>query len=153
MLDDLINEWNQLSARPYKAVTFVSYDIKGQTIYHTDCMMTLLYDHAIISLTAIKDKKQRKNVILELSNPPMNMKPYKILEITREQIAGMCANIFNLQDNEGNQIIIMSKQASSNYSEEKFAELTESYTVLVADIANIEKVGGGSARCMLAEKF
>jgi len=46
--------------------------------------MTLLYDHAVISVTAIKDKKQRKRVLLELSNPPQNIKPFKILEISRE---------------------------------------------------------------------
>ena len=146
-------EWNKISKRPYKAITFKSYDTKGQIIYHTDCMMTLLYDHAVISVTAIKDKKERKNVVLELSNPPQNNRPYKILEITREQISGMCANMFNLQDSAGNQIIIMSNKASKTYPEEKFQELCENYTVLVANVDMIEHVGGGSTRCMLAEKF
>jgi len=102
VIDDLIVEWNKISKSPYKAVTFESYDSKGQLIYHTDCMMTLLYDHAVLSVTAIKDKKQRKNVILELTNPPQNIKPYRMLEITRQQIEGMCANMFNLQDSDGN---------------------------------------------------
>ena len=102
VIDDLVIEWNKLSKNPYKAVTFESYDQKGQQIYHTDCMMTLLYDHAVISITAIRDKSMRKRVALELSNPPQNIKPYKILEITREQIEGMCANMFNLQDSAGN---------------------------------------------------
>jgi hypothetical protein len=153
VLDDLVEEWNKISLKPYKAVTFVSYDTSNQVIYHTDCMMTLLYDHAVISITAIKDKKQRKNVILELSNPPQNDRPYKILEITREQIKGMCANMFNLQDSDGNQIIIMSDRARRTYDDNRFKELQENYTVLVANVDMIEHVGGGSTRCMLAERF
>lgn len=153
IIDDLINEWNKISKNPYKSVTFQSYDQQGQLIYHTDCMMTLLYDHAVISVTAIKDKKQRKRVLLELSNPPQNVKPYKILEITREQIEGMCANMFNLQDSDGNQIIIMSDRARRTHSQEKFQELCDNYTVLVANVDMIEHVGGGSTRCMLAERF
>ena len=46
----------------------------------------------------------------------------------------MCANMFNLQDQQGNQIIIMSKRASESYSKEKFEELRENYTVLIADV-------------------
>lgn len=78
-----MNEWNKISKSPYRAVTFESYDSKGQLIYHTDCMMTLLYDHAVLSVMAIRDKKQRKSVTLELTNPPQNIKPYKMIEITR----------------------------------------------------------------------
>jgi len=47
----------------------------------------------------------------------------------------------------------MSDRARRTFSEEKFKELTEDYTVLVANIDMIEHVGGGSARCMLAEIF
>jgi len=70
VINDLISKWNAISLQKYKAVTFISYDKKGEVIYHTDCMMTLLNEHAVISITSIMDKKMRKNVILELSNPP-----------------------------------------------------------------------------------
>lgn len=72
----MIEQWNKISVVPYKAVTFHSYDRKGNIIYHTDCMMTLLSDHAVICVTTIKDKKERKRVLVELSNPPLNTKPY-----------------------------------------------------------------------------
>lgn len=39
-------------------------------------MMTLLNDHAVVSITSVKNKKERKNLILELCNPPLNNKPY-----------------------------------------------------------------------------
>jgi len=69
------------------------------------------------------------------------------------EVEGMCANMFNLVDNDGNNCIIMSDRARRTYDPEKFQELKENYRVLVANIDMIEHVGGGSTRCMLAEKF
>ncbi len=61
-------------------------------------MMTLLADHAIVALTCVADKKERKYLTLELCNPPQNKFPYKIVEIDRMEVEGMCANMFNLVD-------------------------------------------------------
>ena len=76
VVDDLIEQWNKLSKRPYRAVTFTSYDRKGNMIYHTDCMLTLLHDHAVVCLTTLTNKKERKHLMLELTNPPLNEMPY-----------------------------------------------------------------------------
>ena len=91
--------------------------------------------------------------MLELANPPQNSKPYKILEIDRLEIEGMCANMFNLVDSDGKNTVIMSDRARRTYGADKFAELQANYKVIVAKIDMIEHVGGGSTRCMLAEKF
>jgi len=152
-VDDLIEEWNKISLRPYRAVTFTSFDRKGHIIYHTDCMMTLLHDHAVVCITTIKEKKERKNLMIELTNPPLNEKPYSILELDRLEIEGMCANMFNLVDQEGRNTVVMSDRARRTYDPDHFAELKENYKVIVANIDIIEHVGGGSTRCMLAEKF
>jgi hypothetical protein len=116
-------------------------------------MLTLLHDHVVVSLTSIRDKKERKKIILELSNPPQNNKPYQIIEIDRTEVEGMCANMFNLVDNEGKNCIIMSARAERSYGLLKMEELKENYKIIVANIDMIEHVGGGSTRCMLAEKF
>lgn len=123
VLDDLITQWNTLSKNPYKKVTFKSYDRKGENIYHTDCMMTLLHDHAVVCLTTVKSKKERVNLILELTNPPLNKRPYTILEIDRHEIEGMCANMFNLVDQQGNNVVVMSDRARRTYHPESFAQL------------------------------
>ena len=36
------------------------------------------------------------------------------------EIEGMCANMFNLVDNEGNNVIVMSDRARRTYDPEKF---------------------------------
>jgi hypothetical protein len=120
VINDLLAKWNKLSCNDYKTVTWTSYDRKGNVIYHTDCMMTLLNDHAVVCVTAIKNKKERKKVILELCNPPQNIIPYKILELDRNEVEGMCANMFNLVDRSGKNTIIMSDRARRAYDEDKF---------------------------------
>jgi hypothetical protein len=77
VLEELLADWNQIASKPYKTVTFSSYDRNGIVIYHTDCMMTLLHEHSVICLDAIKNKKERQNVILALtSTNTENDRPY-----------------------------------------------------------------------------
>jgi len=116
-------------------------------------MLTLLHDHVVVALPTVKDWYERNNLILELTNPLKNHKPYKILEININEVEGMCANMFNLVDNEGRNSVIMSARANRTYAPEKLAVLEQHYKVIVANIDLIEHVGGGSTRCMLAEKF
>jgi len=47
----------------------------------------------------------------------------------------------------------MSDRARRTYNSESFEQLQANYKVIVANIDMIEHVGGGSTRCMLAEKF
>ena len=116
-------------------------------------MLTLLATHAIVALTCVTDKKERKNLILELSNPPANKVPYTIVEIDRNEVEGMCANMFNLVDKQGKNCIIMSERAYKTYDPDKLAILKENYRILAPNVDLIEHVGGGSTRCMLAEHF
>jgi hypothetical protein len=122
-------------------------------IYHTDCMMTLLSDHAVICAAAITKEEDRKKVLKELTDPSLNTKPYQILELDLTEIEGMCANMFNLLDRDGRNTLVMSDRARRTFRPDNITELQKHYKVVVANIDMIEHVGGGSARCMLAERF
>jgi hypothetical protein len=74
-------------------------------------------------MTTVKNKKERKKLVLELSNPPLNNFPYQIFEIDRLEIEGMCANMFNLVDSNGQNVVVMSDRARRTYNPEKFEEL------------------------------
>lgn len=58
-----MQKWNEISKEPYEAITFKSTDMKGETIYHTDCMLTISHNHAFVCLEAIKDDKERELVV------------------------------------------------------------------------------------------
>jgi hypothetical protein len=47
----------------------------------------------------------------------------------------------------------MSERAKKGLRSSSFKELESSYRVITADISMIETIGGGSARCMIAELF
>ena len=55
--------------------------MNNEVIYHTDCMLTLLCNHAVICLNSIKDKKIKDNVVKELTETSLNVHAYKILDI------------------------------------------------------------------------
>jgi hypothetical protein len=61
--------------------------------------------------------------------------------------------MFNLRDKGGNNVLIMSDRARRHHQPEHMELFKAHYKVLVANIDTIEHVGGGSARCMLAERF
>ena len=63
VINALVTEWNKLSSIPYQAVTFEARDSSDQIIYHTDCMLSLLDEHAFICLDAIKDKGEQSQVL------------------------------------------------------------------------------------------
>jgi hypothetical protein len=45
-------------------------------------MMTLLHDHAVLAVDAIKDPDQRAYVIKELTDIETNKYPYEIIKIS-----------------------------------------------------------------------
>ena len=156
VLDDFLEKLNTISKTPFIGVSFTAYDRQSlNIIYHTDCMLTLLDDHAIVCLDAIKDPSERAMVRANLENPELNNgRPYKVIEIDHSEMEGMCANLQNLRNEKGQNVIVMSLRARNSLREDKWKELEESsYEICVVDIGIIEEIGGGSARCMMVEKF
>lgn len=147
-----VEELNKIALKPWKAVVFTGKDAKGDVIYHTDCMLSILEKHVLLCSAAL-EPEQREMVIKELSDPSLNEAPYEILEISPEEVSHMCCNIFNLTDKKGNNVLVMSKQARENYTKEHVELLEKHYKLLASDVFTVEDLGGGSTRCMLAEYF
>lgn len=116
-------------------------------------MMTLFNKHAVVCLDAITDEDEKAMLISELTDPELNINPKEIISISHEESSNMCANMFNVVDNNNNHCVIMSKRAHENFEEKNLDTIYQNYKVIVADIDIIENIGGGSARCMLVELF
>lgn len=148
----LIENLNKISLKPWRAVTWRSSDENNNAIYHTDCMLTLFEKHALVCLDSIKDNSMRQNLIEELCNPAKNINGgYEIMDISFTEMKSMCCNIFNLNNSKGESIIMISSRARKGYKPEHFWILQKYYKIIVADLDFVEDVGGGSARCILAE--
>jgi len=142
--DVLENFCNQLG---YRSITFHSYD-KGKLVYHTNVMMSVGTDFALICSECIKNESERMKVLSELETLGKN-----IIKISNEQMEHMCGNIFELNDINGKKKIIMSSSAYNHFSADQKKKLEKSGTILSFDLHTIEQIGGGSARCMVAEIF
>lgn len=131
----------------YKLVTFTSFDKKGP-IYHTNVMMSIGEHLAIVCLESIKSDSERQNVIksLEAANKT-------IIDISLEQVYEMCGNVLEVKNKQGKSFLVLSETAHNGFTQQQLDKITNYITCLPCDIKNIETVGGGSARCMLAEIF
>jgi hypothetical protein len=75
----------------------------------------------------------------------------EIIGISYDQMQNYACNILQVHDTEGKSLIVMSETARASLNAAQLAALNEKGAILAARIPQIEEVGGGSARCMMAE--
>lgn len=122
-------------------------DGKRKSIYHTNVMLCVGSDFAVVCLDAIDDKKEKKNVVQHLKKSGK-----EVIAITESQMNSFAGNMLELQGESG-AILVMSKQANESLTKEQLFKLEKHAEILAVDLKTIETLGGGSARCMLAEIF
>jgi hypothetical protein len=132
----------------YRSVLFDAVDRKGNPIYHTNLIMSLGHDFAVICPDVIISSPERLGIERNLRSSGR-----KIIQISYEQMLHYAGNVLEVRDSQGNFFIAMSETARDCMTEEQVAVLQESGTILAARIPHIEEIGGGSVRCMLAEVF
>lgn len=130
----------------YTPVIFDSVDVNNQPIYHTNVMMSIARRYAIVCFDAIKFTAQKTRVreCLEKGGKI-------IIDITLEQVKHMCGNVLELNNDDGESLLIVSTQAKSNFNPEQLSIMERYSTLIPVHIPTIEAIGGGSVRCMMAE--
>lgn len=132
----------------YEKVAFHAVDQNGQEIYHTNVMMALGETFVVICLDSVKSEEERSK--LE-SNFEKTGK--EIIEISFDQMMDYAGNMLQVQSEDGIPILVMSEQAFESLSEDQIDTITAHTNILYSPLYTIEKFGGGSARCMMAEVF
>ncbi len=140
---------NFLQARRYReGVLFSTASSTGRPIYHTNVMMSIGDRFAVICSECIVDGQQRADVVGRLR------RTHHVVDISIEQMEQhFCGNILQLRDLRGAPLIVMSRNAHEGFTEQQRADLARFGRLVPVDIPTIEEVGGGSARCMIAEVF
>lgn len=151
-INKYIEELNKISLKPWRAVVFTGKDKEGKVIYHTDCMLQIIKGRALVCAESLS-KEQEEIVIRELTDPELNVESYEVVKISYEEVSHMCCNVFNVINNKGESVLLVSKQAFENYKREHLELLQKHYKLVVNDVTTIETLGGGSTRCLLAEYF
>lgn len=135
----------------FTPVIFNAYQTVGKKrlpIYHTNVMMCLGEEFAVICLDTIDDKKERKNVVKHLK-----MDGKEIISITEEQMHEFAGNMLQVQGEGGKKYLVMSARAHRSLTEDQISRIEKHCEILSSEIKTIETCGGGSARCMMAEVF
>ncbi len=124
--------------------------VEGQRlpIYHTNVMMALGEDFAVICLDSIDDKKERKNVIEHLKKDGKEL--IKISEAQMHQFAGNMLEVLGENDK---RFLVMSSAAYNSLDPSQLAQIEKRCEIIHSPLDTIETCGGGSARCMMAEVF
>ncbi|OED41612.1 amidinotransferase [Flavobacteriaceae bacterium (ex Bugula neritina AB1)] len=123
-------------------------DNKRLAIYHTNVMMSIADTFAIVCLDAIDDTKERKSVIKHLKGDDK-----EIIAITEDQVNDFAGNMLQVQGKDEKKYLVMSTRAYKSLSSGQLLKIKNHCAILHSDLEIIEKLGGGSARCMMAEVF
>lgn len=117
-------------------------------IYHTNVMMAMAENFAVICLDSIDDKNERKNVVQHLKKDGK-----EIIEITEEQMHHFAGNMLQVIGANDQRLMVMSSQAYHSLSPTQIKNIEKHCEIVHSSLDTIETCGGGSARCMMAEVF
>jgi hypothetical protein len=130
----------------YTAVTFNAVDESNFPIYHTNVMMCIGDKFAVICSESIPDEKEREKVLQSFKKTKK-----EVIEITFKQMNRFAGNMLQITNTQNESLLIMSEQAYLSLKKEQIDTLQQYCKIVYAPLYTIEKNGGGSARCMLAE--
>ncbi len=134
----------------YKPIIFSSFqNVKNMRlkIYHTNVMMSIGDKFAAVGLKTIDDVNEREMVYNELKNDKK-----EIISLTENQIEQFAGNML-LVKNSNQPLLVMSTSAFNSLSMDQINKFETYARIVHSSLETIEKLGGGSARCMLAEIF
>lgn len=135
----------------YTAVPFVAnqtVDGNRLPIYHTNVMMCIAGKYAVVCLDAIDDRKDRDAVVSSIIKTGK-----EIVEITEAQMHRFAGNMLQVENMAGVPFLAMSQSAYDSLTRSQINRLTSFNELVPIAIPTIEKYGGGSVRCMMAEVF
>ena len=146
VLNDFCNQFGYRSVIFHSNQTFESQRLP---VYHTNVMMAMGDKFCVICLDSIDDAAERKEVILSLAAAQK-----EVIEITEEQQNHFAGNMLQVADDQGRKVMVMSLAAHGSLRSDQVDRLMKYNEKFVfSPLDTIERLGGGSARCMIAEVF
>jgi len=141
----LLNELVQIMG--YQSFVFNAFGADKTPIYHTNVMMAIGEGFAVVCMESIDDMPtyNAMRALLDRSN-------LALVDISLEQMANFAGNMLALNvDNQ--QLLVMSERAYNSLDAKQLNQLEHYATLVPLPIPTIERIGGGSARCMIGELF
>lgn len=127
----------------YEPMAFNATDSKGNAVYHTNVMMCVASQFALIGSQMIADENRRKEVVTRLEHSGR-----EVIELDFSQIDNFAGNALELTGKKG-KLLAISKRAYDVLTPAQIDSIQNHATLLPLKVPTIE-LAGGSVRCMLA---
>lgn len=140
----LVNYWAEQLG--YEPVVFHTADRLGQPIYYTNVVMHIGSGYAVVCLEALCSDRERT-----LVEQKLKATGHKVIPISLRQMEQFAGNMLETVSVQGDILLIASNTAWQvlDYLQQK--ALQNYARPVLANIPDIERIEGGSVRCMLAE--
>jgi len=142
----VLKDWCKISG--YTPIAFTAVDANDQEIYHTNVMMGMGTEYVVICLESIKNPSQKRALIESFRSTGKD-----IIDITLDQVNGFAGNVLEIANTSNQRFLAMSARAKSVLSDDQIKRIEKYVKILSFEIPTIERYGGGSVRCMIAELF
>lgn len=139
---DLLKEFGEISG--YKIIGFKASDQNGKEIYHTNVMMAMGLKTVVINMSAVDDK--------ELLYETFTQTNKLIVDISHDQMNNFAGNMLLLKGKDKLHWVC-STRAYDALSALQKKTLEQDGEFLHSSLNTIEDIGGGGARCLMAEVF
>jgi hypothetical protein len=129
----------------YEVVSFDAVDAAGRPIYHTNVVLSVGTRFAALCTAAIARADERRGVVARLEASGR-----EVIDLSRTELEGFACNMLELEGSSG-PVIALSAAALHGLRATTRGALERHGRLVTAEIPTIERLGGGSVRCMLAE--
>jgi hypothetical protein len=130
----------------YKPITFRAVNESGQEIKHTDVMMSIGDRFAIVCADSMPDLAERKFVLEGLKAAGR-----EIITIDQKQLLQFAGNVLQLQARSAGSVLAISTAACLALRPEQREAIERYARIVESPLPLFESIGGGSARCMMAD--
>jgi hypothetical protein len=127
----------------YEPMAFSATDEAGREIYHTNVLMCIGTDMAMVGLSNVVNPARRHEIAQRLAEGGR-----EVINLSPAEIAGFAGNAIELSG-ATSRFLALSRTAFSSLSDENRARLSALLPLVPLDVPTIE-LAGGSVRCMIA---
>jgi len=133
------------------AMDYEIFEFRSTTdipIYHTNVMMSLGEDTALVCFDVIKEKELSTKLRSELKDSGRS-----VINVSTDQMNQFLCNSLEVKNKNDEKYLLMSEIAENALTVRQKKMIKDRVKLLSFPIPTIERYGGGSVRCMLAEVF
>jgi hypothetical protein len=128
----------------YATLLFDARDRSGRPIYHTNVLLSLGTRFAVLCTEAVAE--DYRTVLID----EIEATRRTVIEVDFEQLKSFACNLIELEGASG-PLIAISAAARASLRPDQLKRLESFGELLAVPIPTIERVGGGSIRCMIAD--